>query len=158
MLWEMSCSLPKMLRNMSTGIAPLLTLISYTQNPTGWVHATGNYLSAERGLSNLRTPESQTLPSSNVHYSLASFDTVIACIYCQWLRLLSALQHRQRRYKISSYNEHAMLEPNQLKGVRGCAMCHDLRWRFLLQSLLDLTVRHRENRIKHVSLINEGVY
>lgn len=32
----------KKLWNMSTGIAPLLTLISYTQNPMGWVHATGN--------------------------------------------------------------------------------------------------------------------
>lgn len=36
---------------MSTGIALLLALISYTQ-----VHTTGNYFIVEKGLSNLQTP------------------------------------------------------------------------------------------------------
>lgn len=47
---------------MSTGIALLLTLISYTQNPPGLVHATGNFLSVEQAWSNLQSPERRRTP------------------------------------------------------------------------------------------------
>lgn len=77
----------KKLPNMSTGIALLLTLISYTQNPTGWVYATGNYLSVIQGLSNLQPWETLNSTARLFWAVIFIIDGHLwhcySCIYCQ---------------------------------------------------------------------------
>lgn len=77
----------KKLPNMSTGIALLLTLISYTQNPTGWVYATGNYLSVIQGLSNLQPWETLNSTARLFWAVIFIIDGHLwhcySCVYCQ---------------------------------------------------------------------------